>query len=135
MEWNSTVCDSSQAPSHTREKIEQAKPQRPRGAPVRTRSHYNAILALLRERGPQGILASELYDQPHLYGRSPRNRISELRRDGFVISGEARGASDWHYILLPASSDWFEELTGRPRPKESVNDAADLPLFATPVRS
>ena len=43
------------------------------GAPSRTRSHYAAILQLLRERGPQGVLAAELYDNPHLYGRSPRN--------------------------------------------------------------
>jgi hypothetical protein len=111
------------------EQIEQAKPRRPCGTPVRTRSHYDAILALLRERGPQGVLASELYDHPHLYGRSPRNRISELRRDGFVISGEARGASDWHYVLLPDSSDWYQQATGKPRPAPSSEPGGALPLF------
>jgi hypothetical protein len=111
------------------EQIEQAKPGRPCGAPVRTRSHYDAILALLRERGPQGVLASELYDHPHLYGRSPRNRISELRRDGFVISGEARGASDWHYVLLPDSPDWYLQATGKPRPVSSSDPGTALPLF------
>jgi hypothetical protein len=92
------------------------QPRRGTGAPSRTRSHYDAILALLHERGPEGVLASELYDHPHLYGRSPRNRISELRRDGFVISGEARGSSDWHYVLVSASTDWYERVTGKPRP-------------------
>ena len=92
------------------------QPQRGSGAPSRTHSHYDAILAILRERGPQGVLASELYDHPHLYGRSPRNRISELRRDGYVISGKARDASNWHYVLLPDSADWYEREHGRPRP-------------------
>ena len=117
----------------TTETLQQAKP--PRGAPARTRSHYNAILALLRERGPRGVLGSELYDAPYLYGRSPRNRISELRRDGFVISGEARGASDWHYVLLPDSSDWYEQTTGHPRPAPLSEPGAALPLFDAAVRS
>jgi hypothetical protein len=111
------------------EQIGQVKPQRPRGAPARTRSHYAAILALLHERGQRGVLGSELYDAPHLYGRSQRNRISELRRDGFVISGEARGASDWHYVLLPDSSDWYQEATGKPRPAPSSEPGGVLPLF------
>jgi hypothetical protein len=103
------------------------------GAPARTASHRDRILDLLRERSSQGILASEMYDQPHLFGRSPRNRISELRRDGFVISGEARGASDWHYVLLPDSEDWFERETGQPRPKAAC-ETTGLPLFDAAVR-
>jgi hypothetical protein len=105
------------------------QPRRGSGAPARTNSHRGRILALLRERGPAGVLASELYDQPHQYGRSPRNRISELRRDGFVISGKARGASDWLYVMLPESSDWFEQVTGKPRPAPSSEPGAALPLF------
>jgi hypothetical protein len=117
------------------EQIGQGKPRGPRGAPARTRSHYDAILALLRERGPRGVLGSELYDAPHLYGRSPRNRISELRADGFVISGQARGSSDWHYVLLPDSSDWYELVTGKPRPALASNDLGSaLPLFDAVVR-
>jgi hypothetical protein len=93
--------------------------RRPTNAPLRTRSHYAAILALLIERGRAGVLASELYSFPEKYGRSPRNRISELRRDGFRIEGEARGASDWHYRLL---QDKPEQWQGRPR-------VTGLPLF------
>jgi hypothetical protein len=106
-----------------------SQPQRGTGPPPRTRTHYAAILALLRERGPQGVLASELYNQPHLYGRSPRNRISELRRDGFVISGQARGSSDWHYVLVSSSEDWYMHVTGKPRPARSSESSAVLPLF------
>ncbi len=123
--------------------IEQAKPQRPRGAPARTRSHYDAILALLRERGPRGVLGSELYDAPHLYGRSPRNRISEIRadlkKDGdlWEITGEARGGSDWHYVLRSKkpTSDWYERETGHPPPVQAPRATHDdLPLFSGPVR-
>ena len=110
------------------------QPKPATGAPARTRSHYDAILALLRERGSAGVLSSELYDQPHLYGRSPRNRISELRRDGSVISGQARGSSDWHYVLLPDSADWYERETGRPRPEEHTEEKTGLPLFDAAVR-
>ncbi len=95
------------------------------GAPARTKSHRAAILALLRNRGPRGVLASELYDAPTLYGRSPRNRISELRQDGYRIEGAARGASDWHYWL-------FEDKPTDPEPPESWQDRprlTGLPLF------
>jgi hypothetical protein len=135
------------------EQIEQAKPHRLRGAPVRARSHYDRILGLLRERGPAGVLASELYDAPHLYGRSPRNRISECRKDGHLIEGKPRGASDWHYVLLrenespierlapgkPAeqiklagSSDWYEREHGQ-RPASALIETT-LPLFDAAVR-
>jgi hypothetical protein len=119
----------------TVEQLQRAIPLHGNGAPARTRSHYERILALLRERGSAGVLSSELYDSPELYGRSPRNRISELWRDGHLISGEARGASDWHYILVrenesptsrgpqgkaaeqaPLSQDWYTRTTGEARP-------------------
>src|SRR5712671_3238499 len=73
--------------------VAESRPPRATGAPSRTRSHYDRILALLRERGPAGVLSSELYDAPHLFGRSPRNRISELRRDGHLIKTLHAGAS------------------------------------------
>ena len=103
-----------------------AKPKR--SAPGRTRTHYARILALLRERGPASVLASELYYSPHLYGRSPRDRISELRRDGHRIDRNPRGSSDWHYVLIreaapdAASStatalcDWYTASAGKARP-------------------
>jgi hypothetical protein len=93
------------------------------GAPARTKSHRAAILALLRDRGARGVLASELYDAPTLYGRSPRNRISELRKEGFRIEGAARGASDWHYRLV---QDKPEQWQDRPR-------VTGLPLFDSVV--
>jgi hypothetical protein len=122
------------------------QPHRGAGAPPRTRSHYDAILALLRERGPRGVLGSELYDAPHLYGRSPLNRISEIRadlkKDGdfWEIPGKARGASDWWYVLRrkkSSSDDWYEHATGQPRPSGQAPRATrdDLPLFAGAVRS
>jgi hypothetical protein len=41
----------------TLQELHQAIPHRGSGAPVRARSHYKAILALLRERGSQGFSA------------------------------------------------------------------------------
>jgi hypothetical protein len=127
--------------SFTVEDLKSARPARNTGAPARSRSHYEAILQLMRERGPQGVLGSELYSRPDLYGRSPRNRISELRRDGHLIEGKARGSADWFYRLIrdnaghapsPSSSaDWYERTTGHARPKlDKRNDElSSLPLF------
>ena len=89
-------------------------------APSRTLSHRHRILDFLRERGLRGVLGSELYARPELYGRSPRNRISELRKLGLRIEGEAHGGHDWKYWLLP---DCAPE---KPRSAGST----DLPLFA-----
>lgn len=91
-------------------------------SPARTRSHYLRILELLRERGPLGVLGSELYARPELYGRSPRNRISELRGDGYGIEGASRGASDWHCRIV-GDKTWQD----RPR-------VTGLPLFDSAVR-
>jgi hypothetical protein len=124
--------------SPTLAEVTQARPRRGTGAPARCGSHKAAILALLGERGPQGVLGSELYNFPERFGRSPRNRISELRKEGCLISGELRGTSDWHYVLLrdstgdkpsPSSSDWFELSTGKPRPKPEM-PRSNLPLFS-----
>jgi len=80
--------------------VAKTRPQRGKGAPERCASHKSAILILLRERGRKGVLGSELYSRPDLYGRSPRNRISELRRDGHLIEGRPHGSSDWFYRLV-----------------------------------
>ncbi len=80
--------------------IAKCRPPRGSGAPSRTRSHYERILALLKERGPTGVLSSELYDAPQLYGRSPRNRISELRKDGHLIETVPAWASVVRYVLV-----------------------------------
>jgi len=80
--------------------VGRARPQRGFGVPARCVSHKAAILALLRKRGPQGVLSSELYDSPENFGRSPRNRVSELRAEGFLIEGKPHGSSDWWYRLI-----------------------------------
>jgi hypothetical protein len=108
----------------TFDELAQARPKRGAGAPARCTSHKTAILALLRERGAQGVFGSELYSRPDLYGRSPRNRISELRKNGYLIEGKPHGSSDWFYRLIrdntgakaqAESPDWYEREHG-PRP-------------------
>jgi hypothetical protein len=131
--------------------VARARPRRGAGAPARSVSHKSAIFALLFKRGPAGVLGSELYNSPEKFGRSPRNRISELRQEGHLISGAPRGVSDWHYVLIrdnagakppadlpespqadaasafnPQTDDWYESQTGKPRPSADVH----LPLFA-----
>src|ERR1700687_1506210 len=128
------------------EEVSRARPPRGNGAPSRTRSHYERILNLLRERGPVGVLSSELYDAPELYGRSPRNRVSEARQAGCLIETVPAGACVVRYILIRDSdgtrsprhtsppeidsADWFEKLKGRPRSSEDNPCAPNLPLFA-----
>src|SRR5713101_4235833 len=133
--YRSTIQSKTSRPSLA--EVAQSRPPRATGVPSRCASHYSAILQLLRERGPAGILSSELYDAPHLYGRSPRNRISEMRADGHLIQTIPAGASVVRYVLthenpspaprppqsrkseqaaLANSADWYERQHG-PRPK------------------
>jgi len=84
----------------TIEELSKAKPKRGSGAPARSASHKVAIFEILRQRGLQGVLGSELYESPERFGRSPRNRICELRREGHLIEGKAYGSSDWFYRLI-----------------------------------
>ncbi len=112
----------------------------------RARSHYQNILDLLRARGPAGVLSSELYDCPEKFGRSPRNRVSELRRDGFSIRTIHVNASIVRYVLLPdreeqpetAPRDRYERQTGKPRAAvvedSSTTELSGLPLFDSAVR-
>jgi hypothetical protein len=91
----------------------------------RTRSHYANIAELLKQRGEQGlgVRGSELYSDVERFGRSPRNRISELRRNGWSIGGKAHGASDWFYWLRRDDADRtyptarFDEPENPARPK------------------
>src|SRR5208283_5210595 len=109
-------------------------PHKGTGAPPRTASHKANILALLKERGPQGVCGSELYSRPDLYGRSPRNRISELRREGVLIEGRARGSADWWYRIV-FDRKGFECQSAKPAEKLELAEgrvpviAGDLPLF------
>jgi hypothetical protein len=124
--------------------IAPARPRRGAGALSCCASQKSAILALLRERGQRGVLGSELYSHPELYGRSPRNRISELRRDGCLLEGGPHGSSDWFYRLIrecenpverpaekeatPTSSETASESEYMRRVREE--QARAMPLFA-----
>ena len=83
----------------TLEEVANARPPRGMGAPKKAGSHYERILTLLKERGPAGVLSSELYDQPHLYGRCPRNRVSEIRKAGHMVRTLPAGTSVVRYVL------------------------------------
>lgn len=112
----------------------------------RARSHRENIADLLIQRAKQGlgVRGSELYASPEEFGRSPRNRISELRRGGWNIGGKSYGDSDWFYWLRSDAAGRtfptarFDELPNPPRPqlvKQPETAWADrkavtgLPLF------
>jgi hypothetical protein len=92
----------------------------------RTTSHRARILELLRERKLRGVFGSELYAKPELYGRSPRNRICELRQLGFRIEGEPHGSSDWRYWLVGDVERNETDYIRRVREERSER----MPLFA-----
>jgi Helix-turn-helix domain len=112
------------------------------GPPSRASSQRQRILERLRHAGPQGILASEFYDDPLCrFGRSPRNRVSELRAMGHKISGEWESKVDFRYTLIEETEapkalpdysaqkklDWYERQTGHARPE--VSPVSLGPLF------
>ena len=107
--------------------LERARPYRSPGPPERTKSHKANILKFWIECAKQGraMLGSELYEHPESYGRSPRNRISELKKDGYIFESKPRGSNDHAYTLLrgpngevyaaskrAATLAWFEEQFG-----------------------
>jgi Helix-turn-helix domain len=112
------------------------------GPPLTANSQRERILVRLREVGSRGVLAAEFYDdQQCRYGRSPRNRISELRAMGHKITGEWESKVNFRYTLIketPAPKalpdysaqkklDWYERQTGQSRPNTA---GANLgPLF------
>jgi hypothetical protein len=99
------------------DEVAKARPRRGNGAPARSTSHKSNIADFLHGRGGKGVLASELYAHPELYGRSPRNRIGELRKAGYLIEGRPEGSSDWFYCLIrdsagakPAESSYMKRV-------------------------
>src|SRR5438876_756729 len=66
--YRDTIQGESSRPTLT--EVSQARPRRGNGAPSRCASHKSAILGFLRERGPQGVLGSELCKSPDKFGRS-----------------------------------------------------------------
>lgn len=145
-ESSDTCQDQISRPSFR--EVARARPPRGTGIPANTQSHYDRILELLRERGPAGVLSSELYDNPHLYGRSPRNRVSEARRAGALIETVAVGPSVVRYILIrdcegnppPLSPEVpkSDPLTEQPPISDYMarvrqEEAVAMPLFASGV--
>ena len=88
----------------------------------RTRSHYHNIADLLKQRAEQGlgVRSSELYREPERYGRSPRNRISELRQHGWNIGSKPYADSDWFYWLR-------SDASGRQYPTQRFDDPPKAP--------
>jgi hypothetical protein len=111
------------------EEMAKARPPRGTGAPSRSRSHYTRILELLRARGPAGVLSSELYDAPHLYGRSPRNRVSEMRADGQLIQTVPVGASAVRYILTHENPCPIQRSPAKAAEWKHRPRVTGLPLF------
>lgn len=117
---------------------------------VRACSHKENIAGLLKQRGEQGlgIRSSELYSRPDLYGRSPRNRVSELcNQHNWKIGSKPYGDSDWFYWLRSDNTGKeypthrFNEPTPCPRPqlpevesdfmrRRREEEAVAAPLFA-----
>jgi Helix-turn-helix domain len=151
LEHDSTNHFAEQSERPSLSEVRRAVPVHPSGAPSRSRSHYERILALLRERGPLGVLSTELYNSHQLFGRSPRNRISELRKDGHFIRTEPAGPSVVRYVLthenpsptprpvsqrkaeqrpFSDSPDWYERQTGKPR---ASDDRGKVPIDGLPL--
>jgi len=112
------------------------------GPPPTAHSQRALIFERLRDAGARGVLAAELYDDPQCrYGRSPRNRISELRAMGHKITGEWEGKINFRYTLIEETQapkalpdygaqkklDWYERQTGQSRPGTLQTDSE--PLF------
>jgi hypothetical protein len=117
------------------------------GPPSRANSRRDRILERLRQAGLYGVLVAELYDDPQCrYGRSPRNRISELRKIGHKIPGEWESKVDFRYTLIEETAapkalpdynaqkrlDWHGRQTGQGRPNLARTSLG--PLFDSAVR-
>ena len=91
----------------------------------RTRAHKERIAALLVERAEQGmgVQGSDLYDHPELYGHSPRNRISELGKNGWDI-GRKQGEHRCFFYWLRRDGN------GRTYPTRRFDDPEPAPESA-----
>ncbi|MGC2287396.1 MAG: hypothetical protein WA542_19245 [Candidatus Acidiferrum sp.] len=85
---------------------------------TRSESHKANLLTILRERGERGVESAELYSDPQRYGFSPRNRASELRKEGYQIKTIHLSSGLVRYIL-----------TGELRERAPMPDADAQPQF------
>jgi hypothetical protein len=110
--------------------VAKARPLRGKGASEQTSSHLDSVLALLREGGPTGVPSSELYDVRSLYGRSPRNRISEMRKDGYLIKTIHTCASAFRYVPVRENTSHVEGPPAKPAPAwQDCSRVTPAPLF------
>jgi len=86
---------------------------------TRTESQKSNLLADLIERGERGITSAELYSDHERYGVSPRNRASELRKEGYQIKTIHLSSGLVRYIL-----------TGEPSERAPMPDADSQPHYA-----
>jgi hypothetical protein len=121
-----------------------------RGAPAFSHGQRAKILELLRQAGPQGVKREDLIF--HYHYTQAGTRVFELQQMGYNIRSEQRGNSRYvTYVLhseperekplptylpkgkdprqgtLANSSDWYTQITGRPR---KLPEADAGPLFA-----
>lgn len=92
----------------------------------RTSNHKGNLAALLIERALQGMgvrSIEDLYSHPEQYGVSPRNRISELGKDGWDIGRKPCGNGTFYWLrrvgqdhMYPQTRR-FDEPFDPPRPQ------------------
>jgi hypothetical protein len=99
------------------------------GAPERTKSHYVRMFNLLKERGAVGVTSDELYEAPQLYGRSPRNRIAEMRKRGLNIATLSVSSHSVRYVLISDEVPKISTSSGSEPTMPSRKPGPLLPLF------
>ena len=124
----------------TLEQLEQSEPCKP----VCRASDFTAdklrVLHALEQAGAAGLTTRELMRRGG--GMRPPNRIHDLRENGVAIKTIPEGRGVYRYVLCKflreqgvkataekESPDWYERVTGRPRPQFDKHDFSSLPLF------
>jgi len=97
----------------------------------RAGKHKKRIAALLIERGEHGMAvhAADLYEHPELYGRSPRNRISDLKRKNGWDIGRRPGERKCHFYWLRRDGD------GRTYPTQHFDGPPNHPRRISPSKT
>lgn len=105
----------------------------------RTKNHKENVAALLIARALDGMgvrSIEDLYSHPELYGVSPRNRISELGKDGWDIGRKPCGNGTFYWLRKDGQGRTypqtrrFDEPPNSPRPQLAVQpQPKDLLLF------
>jgi hypothetical protein len=111
--------------------------KRQRGAPVFAESQRSEILEMLRAAGPIGGEKSELVFSKHWTQCAAR--IHELEQMGYKIAlVQCPGDRLIRFVLESEPlalesvtvSDWYERVTGKPRPPDDSTIVSELPPFS-----